>query len=55
MADIKRLVGDDGKLTRATISGVLTSGTLTAGWYKIGAKAVAASAFGDLVVNDYNY
>lgn len=55
MADIKRLVGDDGKLTRAALATTLTSGSLTAGWWKIGAKAAVASRFGDLDVNEYYY
>lgn len=55
MADIKRLVGDDGKLARAALGTTPISGSLTAGWWKIGAKAAAASRFGDLVVNDYYY
>lgn len=55
MADIKRLVGDDGKLTRAALATSVTSGTLTAGWWKIGAKAVSNSAFGGLSANEYYY
>lgn len=47
MADIKRLIGDDGKLVRASIAATLTSGTLTEGWWKIGTKATSSSAFGD--------
>lgn len=54
MADIKRLIGDDGKLVRATVSGVVASGTIAAGWYKIVAKA-GTSKFGDLAVGDYYY
>jgi hypothetical protein len=59
MADIKRLIGDDGKLVRASVALTLTSGTLTEGWYKIGTKAVSSSAFGDgtagLDVGEYYY
>jgi len=53
MADIKRLIGDDGKLVRAAVAAVATSGTLAEGWYKIASKAVAASQFGDLVIGDF--
>lgn len=55
MADIKRLIGDDGKLVRASVAATLTSGSLTEGWYKIGTVASGTSAFGDLVANDYYY
>jgi hypothetical protein len=55
MADIKRLIGDDGKLVRATVSGVVVSGTFAEGWWKIHAMPAASSCFGDLVVNDYYY
>lgn len=51
--DIKRLIGDDGKLVRATRAVSPSSGVLAEGWYKIAAKAVSNSAFGDLAVGDY--
>lgn len=53
MADIKRLIGDDGTLMRASTALTVTSGSLPVGWYKVAAKAVAASRFGDLEVGDY--
>ena len=53
--DIKRLIGDDGKLLSATVATVATSGSLTSGWYKISTKAAAASAFGDLPLGQYYY
>jgi hypothetical protein len=53
MADIKRLIGDDGKLMRASTAATVTSGTLPAGWYKVAVNA--GSSFGDLVADDYFY
>lgn len=50
----KRLIGDDGKLVRCAI-GAATSGSLTAGWWKIKAKAAVASDFGDLAAGDFYY
>jgi hypothetical protein len=55
MADIKRLIGDDGKLVRATVATVATSGTLAVGWYKIAAKDPTYSKFDGLAVGDYYY
>lgn len=53
MSDIKRLIGDDGKLMRASVAATATSGTLAAGWYKIATNT--GSSFGDLEANDYYY
>jgi hypothetical protein len=53
--DIKRLIGDDGKLVRGSVAAVPTSGSLTEGWYKIAVVASGTSAFGDLIANDYYY
>jgi hypothetical protein len=61
MADGKRLIGDDGKLVRCSISGVAETTTLTSGWWKIAAKATSGSIFdaaagdGDLEVGDFFY
>lgn len=56
MAEEKRLIGDDGKLARGSLASVAETVTLTAErWYKITAKAVAASKFGDLSVGDFYY
>jgi len=56
MAEEKRLIGDDGTLSRGSLAAVAETTTLTAlKWYKITAKAVAASKFGDLEVGDFYY
>jgi hypothetical protein len=55
MSDIKRLIGDDGKLVRASVAAVATANSLPAGWSKIAAKAASNSRFGDLAVGDYYY
>lgn len=55
MAEERRLVGDDGALFRGTLA-TTTVTTFAAGkWYKIAAKAVSNSVFGDLVVGDFYY
>ena len=51
MSDIKRLIGDDGKLMRASVAAVAASGTIAAGWYKIASND--SSSFGDLEAGDY--
>jgi hypothetical protein len=55
MADIKRLIGDDGKLVRASIGATPTANSLPIGWSKIATKAVSNSHFGGLAVGDYYY
>jgi hypothetical protein len=55
MADIKRLIGDDGKLVRASVAAVASTGSLPIGWSKIAAKATSNSHFGGLAVGDYYY
>jgi hypothetical protein len=55
MADIKRLIGDDGRLVRATVASIATANSLPSGWSKIAAKAASNSHFGDLDVGDYYY
>ena len=55
MADIKRLIGDDGKLVRASVGASPVSGTLAEGWYKVQAKAASLSQFDNLAVGDYYY
>ena len=49
----KRLIGDDGKLVRASVAASPTTTTLTTGWYKL--AVVAGGSFGTLAVDDYYY
>jgi hypothetical protein len=53
-SDIKRLIGDDGKLVRASVGAVAHTTLSGLNWYKIAAKKTV-SDFGDLAVGDYYY
>jgi hypothetical protein len=55
MAEEKRLIGEDGRLTRGTLSETPTTSLTAGNWYLITDKDEAASQFGDLVVSDFYY
>jgi hypothetical protein len=53
--DIKRLIGDDGKLVRASVGTAPLTVLSGLNWFKIATKKTVGSDFGDLAVGDYYY
>jgi hypothetical protein len=55
MAEETRLIGEDGRLTRGTLSGTPTTSLVAGNWYLITDKDDSASQFGDLEEDDFYY
>lgn len=55
MAEEKRLVGDDGKLSRGSLASDGVTDLENGNWYQISDKDSTSSIFGDLAIGDFYY